>query len=748
MTKKIDQMAVRFRSLADGDGIAFKWESSLDKILTAGNYAVEIEHYGADVGLPIKGCGTEHSIVGTLVVTDSGALGNKQGDRVIGQVLTFTLRESKETSIYTRTYAGGEWSEWCSLARTGMYDEITNADALYSTVTSLASATKELEENLVYGIKQVVDADKVQISTTNGDGCVKDTLEIPAVTTKKAGVMTAADKAKLNNDVPYPQETGTMVTSADKKYIYRGSGDTDVVAGLYWQAWPKTVDLRVKKWGMSTNDEVSVLSMPAATTESAGVMSAEDKNNLDIIAFRDIYKASHIDETLAKAGILLSDGTIDTISPSVPNWRTFDKVKFESGLYINPSVGIGEGYCNYVTFDGNYNVIRFGKSVSEMVLHKETTEEYVSVCVYKLDECYIGGNCSEKVNVLSENVDSLQTLVIERLEFPFQGYIDKNGEFVSHILHQTTDFISCTSLEVSLHWKISVLNSSFINFYDVDKNWIGILSNAFIEDGTFTNRIIKVPKEAYYVRVSANNEESYSGRFVPKFVPDRKKATVERNVNFVGQSIWWYDGKQLATGIGGGVIANGYQALLKEKFSFLSDTGTAYCYSGFSLGALTDNDTSSICNKMDTWAESINALWTLDTITNDFKRNIPIGNISDYNNSTGKTTYYGALRLFSDKIQELSGDDKIVIVSNALRRNSGGYTSVSENTVGHTLVDYEKALLEVAVLNGWWFVDQFRLSGIADETINLTTIDGLHLNNLGYKLAVLPWVNTINILAR
>ena len=658
-------MAVRYRSLADGDGIAFKWESSLNKILTAGNYAVEIEHYGVDVGLPIEDCGTVHSIVGTLVVTDSGALGNKQGDRVIGQVLTFTLRESKETSIYTRTYAGGEWSEWCSLARTGMYDEITNADALYSTVSSLVSTTKELEDNLVYGIKQVVDADKVQISTTNGDGCVKDTLEIPA-----------------------------------------------------------------------------------ATTESAGVMSAEDKNNLDIIAFRDIYKASHIDETLAKAGILLSDGTIDTISPSVPNWRTFDKVKFESGLYINPSVGIGGGYCNYVTFDGNYNVIRFGKSVSEMVLHKETTEEYVSVCVYKLDECYIGCNSSEKVNVLSENVDSLQTLVIERLEFPFQGYIDKNGEFVSHILHQTTDFISCTSLEVSLHWKIAVLNSSFINFYDVDKNWIGILSNAFIEDGTFTNRIIKVPKEAYYVRVSANNEESYSGRFVPKSVPDRKKATVERNVNFVGQSIWWYDGKQLATGIGGGVIANGYQTLLKEKFTFLSDTGTAYCYSGFSLGALTHNDTSSICNKMDTWAESINALWTLDTITNDFKRNIPIGNISDYNNSTGKTSYYGALRLFSDKIQELSGDDKIVIVSNALRRDSGGYTSVSGNAVGHTLVDYEKALLEVAVLNGWWFVDQFRLSGIADETINLTTIDGLHLNNLGYKLAVLPWVNTINILAR
>ena len=271
MAKKINQMAVRYRSLADGDGIAFKWESSLDKILTAGNYAVKIEHYGADVGLPIEGCGTEHSIAGTLVVTDSGALDKKQGDRVIGQVLTFTLRKSKETSIYTRTYAGGKWGAWYSLARTGMYDEITNADALYSTVTSLVSATKKTEESLhstiinynewkgnnyelslpnvladdefvkmvksgtilifkntstiwkrfqyaaasvavtdvknysnwkelsgtIYGIKQAVDAHKVQISTTGENGGVKDILNIAAATAENAGVMSAEDKKML-----------------------------------------------------------------------------------------------------------------------------------------------------------------------------------------------------------------------------------------------------------------------------------------------------------------------------------------------------------------------------------------------------------------------------------------------------------------------------------------------------------------------------------------------------------------------
>ena len=137
----------------------------------------------------------------------------------------------------------------------------------------------------------------------------------------------------------------------------------------------------------------------------------------------------------------------------------------------------------------------------------------------------------------------------------------------------------------------------------------------------------------------------------------------------------------------------------------------------------------------------------MDTITNDFKRNIPIGNTSDYENATGFATYYGALRAFRDKVIELSGDSAIVICSNALRRNHSNYTSTSKNTQNHTLVDYEKALITVAVLNNWYFVDQYRLSGITDDTIALTTLDGLHLNNFGYTLAVKPWIEQLNILA-
>lgn len=224
-----------------------------------------------------------------------------------------------------------------------------------------------------------------------------------------------------------------------------------------------------------------------------------------------------------------------------------------------------------------------------------------------------------------------------------------------------------------------------------------------------------------------------------------RKTVIHRNIHFVGMSIWAYDGTTLGSGVGGGVIARGYQTLIKEQFNFSSTIN--HCHSGHSLGGTSSEDTASLMNKTSNWTGSTGDIWTLDTITNDFKRNIPIGEVSDYENNTGITTYYGALRKFKDKVLELSGNTAIVICSNALRRNNANYTSISKNTCEHSLVDYEKALVRVAVLNNWYFVDQYRLSGVTDETIDLTTLDGLHLNNFGYKLAVKPWIEQLNIIA-
>lgn len=139
---------VRYRPLETENYVGYKTEHSLDTILATGFYLVEIEHSEADVGLPVEYCGEEHYIVGNLVVTDSGTLGSRQNNRVIGQALTITLRHEKETKIFTRTFVAGEWSDWRTLAQTGMYDNIANADELIASVEALVSATNTLQTGL------------------------------------------------------------------------------------------------------------------------------------------------------------------------------------------------------------------------------------------------------------------------------------------------------------------------------------------------------------------------------------------------------------------------------------------------------------------------------------------------------------------------------------------------------------------------------------------------------------------------
>lgn len=253
----------------------------------------------------------------------------------------------------------------------------------------------------------------------------------------------------------------------------------------------------------------------------------------------------------------------------------------------------------------------------------------------------------------------------------------------------------------------------------------------------------KLDKSDITQKLGNDNDKVVSQKMVTELEKDR--VNLRRHIRCVGSSIWWYDGKLLpSNGYRGNVFARGYQTLLKERYYF--NQLSNYCYFGNSLGGTTIDDTNSIINKTSEWNGTIGDVWILDTITDDFKRNIPIGTFSDnFVGETGITTYYGALKEFEKKVKELSKNNYTIIVANALRRNNDGYTSTSINAAGHTLLDYERALLNVASWNDWLFVDQYRCD-ITDEVVQWATIDGLHLNNFGYNLAIRPWYKCIDTL--
>ena len=158
MSKKTKQLSVKYKLQGIANHGDYLCERSLDLIQSPGCYAVEIEHTEADVGLPFEFCGQGHYIVGTLIVTDNGTKGTTQYNRLTGQALVATLQNSLETKIYVRTNSNGKWSEWRSLAYTGMYDNISTTDELLASMEAVMSGLENTSSDILLLEKKLIES--------------------------------------------------------------------------------------------------------------------------------------------------------------------------------------------------------------------------------------------------------------------------------------------------------------------------------------------------------------------------------------------------------------------------------------------------------------------------------------------------------------------------------------------------------------------------------------------------------------
>ena len=210
MDNKRKQTLLRYKPTNGLQEIEFRYEYSLDLMLSPGCYTIEIDHTNSDIGLPFEFCGNKHYVVGTLIVTDSGTDGPLQSNRVTGQVLVLTSCKQKETNVYSRTRVDDKWSNWRSLAVTGMFDDISSTDELVATVAGLVDESIRAKQVEVDVKRTAVDIsslactaynENVTITGKSMDGEVVHSVEIPSATIEKAGVMSAEDKDTINSIV-------------------------------------------------------------------------------------------------------------------------------------------------------------------------------------------------------------------------------------------------------------------------------------------------------------------------------------------------------------------------------------------------------------------------------------------------------------------------------------------------------------------------------------------------------------------
>lgn len=194
---------------------------------------------------------------------------------------------------------------------------------------------------------------------------------------------------------------------------------------------------------------------------------------------------------------------------------------------------------------------------------------------------------------------------------------------------------------------------------------------------------------------------------------------------FFGTSITWYcmDGRTFET--------NGYPQIVAEQLGLNFNTVTDVI--GMTGMAMADSKNGDGIHSGITANDTADAdLVCIECTTNDFKLNVPLGDIGKIGDTSFNTsTFCGALRLSIETILTRNPDGHILLITDTQRDNDS-YDVNYQNSAGCRMEDYVNALISIANMYGIPVCDWYHKSGINDFNLSSYTSDGLHLNAAGY----------------
>lgn len=316
---------------------SFTWNndndpSNMNDFVIAGVYDIKGEHNREDDNLPILNIGGGHSFNARLTVLDSSISGSGENDdKCITQVISFSNRLG-QGEVYIRTGKGSSldsltWENWSTLQRNVNVDTVTSLDHLvdngiYSGVYAKNDANIETfvmvvinnyalanKKNMPKSISQFkysvsLGGSFANYETRVGTG-VNDwseweilnkneissmiSAEIEKVTDAHDADVTAIYNAiqqntdKINAEISRATETEQRLEASINDNANTIALEIDTMKGNAMQYNTLGVNVYADKaeiYGRSIDSKVRTFDFPAATTEKAGVMSAEDKVNL------------------------------------------------------------------------------------------------------------------------------------------------------------------------------------------------------------------------------------------------------------------------------------------------------------------------------------------------------------------------------------------------------------------------------------------------------------------------------------
>jgi hypothetical protein len=247
----------------------------------------------------------------------------------------------------------------------------TNAKAGLQTASD-KKKWDSMPGNIITGASYTAKADvvttNVNRSTYNAEEGIQKsndfTIDIPASTSEKAGVQTAADK-KLFDSVPQTIVVGEGATSNDKKVTISVNRKT-VSEGVY-------------------KDDNTVFNLPVASTTKAGTMSAADKKLLDSLPLNISINSTTIE--LDSTKVVIKRGYVNKNSGVYDNNQPlYDLINLPASTSEKAGVQTAADKKKWDSLPDKFitNIKQGPKSIDRVILTKNTSSYSLENGVYQV----------------------------------------------------------------------------------------------------------------------------------------------------------------------------------------------------------------------------------------------------------------------------------------------------------------------------------------------------------------------------
>ena len=247
----------------------------------------------------------------------------------------------------------------------------TNAKAGLQTASD-KKKWDSMPGNIITGASYTAKADvvttNVNRSTYNAEEGIQKsndfTIDIPASTSEKAGVQTAADK-KLFDSVPQTIVVGEGATSNDKKVTISVNRKT-VSEGVY-------------------KDDNTVFNLPGASTTKAGTMSAADKKLLDSLPLNISINSTTIERDSTK--VVIKRGYVNKNSGVYDNNQPlYNLINLPASTSEKAGVQTAADKKKWDSLPDKFitNIKQGPKSIDRVILTKNTSSYSLENGVYQV----------------------------------------------------------------------------------------------------------------------------------------------------------------------------------------------------------------------------------------------------------------------------------------------------------------------------------------------------------------------------